>query len=375
MIILITIFKIYLKIVYFFLKFLKTDNKKILLISRQYNEKSLDYEMIEENIKRRYKDYKVVILTKKLNKRNIIKYFLHIHTQMYHLATSKVCLIDTYIIPVSVLKHKKGLTIIQLCHGVGNIKKFAFQTLKKESGKGEKLSKLMNMHQGYDYLVSTSKETSKFYCEAFNMTMDKMLNFGPPKIDYLLKVKNKKKDILKKYPNLKDKPVILYVSTFRTYKGDYLKKFLESVPLDKYNIIIHIHPVTFKHNPNIENDIKDKRIYRCKDIPTADLLSVCDIAITDYSSFMFESAILDIPTYLFVPDYDKYIKFNGLNVDIFKELSGYVFKDANELFEKISKNDYNKKVLKKFKDKYIENSRGDSTDKLVDFMISKTKGK
>ena len=57
---------------------------------------------------------------------------------MYYLATSKVCLIDTYIIPVSILNHKKELTIIQLCHGIGNIKKFGYQTLKNESGKNEK---------------------------------------------------------------------------------------------------------------------------------------------------------------------------------------------------------------------------------------------
>lgn len=373
MAVVITILKIYLNIIYFFLKLLKIDNKKIVMMSRQYNKKTLDYMLIKENIKTRYPNYKVVILAKKLNKKNIVKYFLHIHVQMYHLATSRVCLVDTYIIPVSLLKHKKELTIIQLCHGVGNLKKFGYQTLKNKSGNNEKLSKLMNMHSGYDYLISTSVKTSEFYCEAFKMTMDKMLNFGPPKIDYLLNIKNKKNELLKKYPGINDKPIILYVSTFRTYKDDYLKKFIKNFPFNKYNLIINIHPVAYKYNPDIDNYVTDERIYRCKDTSTTDLLSICNIAITDYSSFIFDSAILDIPTYLFVPDYNKYTKYNGLNVDIFKELDGYVFKDAKELFKTIETKKYNKTKLRKFKNKYIENCDGTSTNKLVDFMISKTK--
>lgn len=373
MAVIISLLKIYLNIIYFFLKFLKVDNKKILMMSRQYNKKTLDYSMIKENINRRYPDYKVIILAQKLNKKNIVKYFFHIHIQMYHLATSRVCLVDTYIIPVSLLKHRKDLTIIQLCHGVGNIKKFGYQTLKNKSGNNEKLSRMMKMHKNYDYLVSTSKETSKFYSEAFDMPIERMLNFGPPKIDYLLNIKSKRKEVLKKYKGINKKPIILYVSTFRTYKDDYLKKFINNFPFDKYNLIINIHPVAYKHNPDIDSFVTDSRIYRCKDTPTTDLLSICNIAITDYSSFVFDSAIADIPTYLFVPDYNKYVKYNGLNIDIFKELDGYVFKNSKDLFQTILNKKYNKKTLREFKNKYIENCDGTSTDKLVDFMISKTK--
>ncbi len=374
MTILITLFKWHLRSIYFFIKlFTKQNNKQILFLSRQSATPSLDYRMLKEDFNKRYPEYKIVILNKLLLKKNIISYYFHIYKQMHYLATSKVCLIDTYIIPVSVLKHKKGLTIIQLCHGVGNIKKFGYQTLKNASGKGEKLSKLMQMHEGYDYLISTSKATSKFYAEAFNMKMDQMINIGTPKIDYILNIKDKKEEVLKKYPHLKDKPVILYVSTFRTYEDDYLKKFTLNAPVDDYNIIMHIHPVAYKYHPDIDKYITDDRIYRCKDFPTVELLSVADIVITDYSSFVFESALLNIPTYLYVPDYDKYTKMNGLNVDIFKELPNVVCKNAKELFQKIKNNNYDYNNLERFKNKYIEYAKGDSTKKIVDFMIEKAK--
>lgn len=369
----ITLFKIHFQIIYFFIKRLKTDDKKILLLSRQSDIPSLDFKLIMDDIKKRYTDYKIVCLAKKLTKKNFIMYYFHIYRQMYHLATSKVCLIDTYIIPVSILKHKNELTIIQLCHGIGNMKKFGYQTLLKESGKGKKLSKLMNMHGGYDYLISTSKLTSEFYKQAFNVEDEKLVILGAPKIDYILNIDSKKEEVLKKYPHLKDKPIILYVSTFRTYEDDYLKKFVDAAPIDKYNIIIHIHPVAYKYHPNIDNYIPEDKFYRCKDISTVDLLSVADITITDYSSFVFECAIANKPTYLFVSDYDKYVEKNGLNVDIFKELPGIVFKDATKMFEDIKNNKYDNKLLKKLLTSQIDTLDGKCTEHIVDFMIKQTK--
>ena len=367
--VLIFLFKLNLKVVYFFLKMLKTNDNKVLFLSRQDDKKSIDFELMEKDIKMRYPNVKLVILIKTLSKKNAFFYYFHIYHQMYHLATSKVCLTDTYIIPISILKHKKSLKIIQLCHGIGNVKKFGYQVIKKGSNKNKKLRTLMNMHANYDYLISTSKETSKFYSEAFNIPMDRIMPIGNPKIDYILKIGNRKKDILNNYPQLKDKPVVLYVSTFRKYNSNYLKKFVDGALFDDFNIIVNIHPVAYKYHPDIDKFLTDDRILRCPEYNTQELLSVADIVITDYSSFMFESAILEIPTYLFVPDYDKYVSVNGLNIDLFSELPNYVYKNSNNLWAAIKKGDYDYKVLRRFKKKYVYNCNGKATRTLVDFIV------
>ena len=113
----------------------------------------------------------------------------------------------------------------------------------------------------------------------------------------------------------------------------------------------------------------DDRILSCPEYNTQELLSVADIVITDYSSFMFESAILEIPTYLFVPDYDKYVSVNGLNIDLFSELPNYVYKNSNNLWAAIKKGDYDYKVLRRFKKKYVYNCNGKATRTLVDFIV------
>ena len=370
----ITLFKIHLQIIYFFIKlFTRIDNKKIVFLSRQGDKMSIDFELLRDDIKKRYPDYKLVILTKWMDKKHLVRYYFHLYKQMHHIATSKVVLADDYIIPISILKHKKRTVIIEICHGISNIKKFGYQTLKKESGKGEKMAKLMKMHRGYDYLISTSEETSKFYSKAFDMPLSKIVNIGNPKIDYILGINKYKSKVLKKYPHLKDKPVILYVSTFRTYDDDYLEKFVEAAPTDKFNIIMHIHPVAYLYHPDIDKKIKNDKIYRCKDISTQELLSVADYCITDYSSFIFESAILEKPTYLYINDYDKYIKKNGLNVDPKKELSKYAFVDPKKLFDSISKGNYDYKTIKAFKEKYVKNCDGNATKMMSDFLIEQSK--
>jgi ATP-dependent DNA ligase len=54
---------------------------------------------------------------------------LQVLNEMFHLATSKYCIIDSYVIPVSILKHRNKLVIIQIWHALGAIKKFGYASL------------------------------------------------------------------------------------------------------------------------------------------------------------------------------------------------------------------------------------------------------
>ena len=56
-------------------------------------------------------------------------YLGEVLAQMYHLATSSVCVVDGYIVPVSVLSHPPTLTIVQMWHALGAIKQFGLQSV------------------------------------------------------------------------------------------------------------------------------------------------------------------------------------------------------------------------------------------------------
>lgn len=51
-----------------------------------------------------------------------------------------------------------------------------------------------------------------------------------------------------------------------------------------------------------------------------------DYVITDYSALTMDACLLNKKLLLYVYDYEKYEKENGLNIDLFKELKNCVYK-------------------------------------------------
>lgn len=355
--ILIRIFLWHLKFVYFFLKLFKT-KEKVVFMSRLSNKESIDFKYLENDLKNH--DIKVVVMCKKLD--NYFSYYFHFYKQMYELATSKVCVVDSYIPLVSVLNHKKELKILQLWHSLGAIKKFGLDNLGQENGRKESIANVMKMHQKYTNIISCSNYTDKYYAKAFGYNKDVFLHYGLPRIDYLLKEKNKiKKKILKKYPSLANKKTILYAPTFRRDKEDKTEEIINEIDFNKYNIIIKSHPL---HKLNINND----RIYKCKEFKAMDLLTVSDIVITDYSGIALEAYVLNKKVYYYLFDYEEYDRKTGLNVKLDKELPNVVFRDSKNLKKILSKN-YPIKEVETYKNKYLETLDGNSTKLICNKII------
>ena len=60
------IFKGILKFIYFFLKILPTNNKKIVFISRQTNDINIDFSMIRDEINKRDSSIRMVFMCKRI---------------------------------------------------------------------------------------------------------------------------------------------------------------------------------------------------------------------------------------------------------------------------------------------------------------------
>lgn len=362
MAVLLTIYKYILKIVYFFMKLLPVDQKQIIMLSRQDNSPSIDFQYIIKDINKRYPEYKIKTLTKRMEKNNIfqiISYMFHPFVQIYYLATSSICITDGYQISISVLKHKKTLKIIQIWHSLGAIKKFGYQTLNTK--KERKIAKIMCMHKNYNAIVSGSEEMTKFFSKAFNYPESSFITCGLPRIDYLLNTeKTNKKKVYKEYPELKKEKIALYVPTFRTYNDYKIEELIEEFKKSNIKLIIKLHPRT-----KIELDEK----YKYSKVSSLEMLSIADYVITDYSAIAIEAAILKKPLILFTYDYEKYSKAEGVNTDLSKDLPGYVFDNAKDILKVIKENKYDANILKKYREKYVTNCDCTSTQKLVDYIM------
>ena len=362
--------KIFLNIIYSFLKLLPTEHQ-IVFISMQSDSISLDFELLKKDLEYREPGTKLVFLCKKMEssltkKSDYIKYVFNMLEYtleaMHYLATSKVCVAESYCVPISLLKHKKDLKIIQIWHASGAIKKFGYQSLDTKEGKSSEIAQLMCMHKNYDYVIAPSEATKNIFAEAFNIEKEKIVKLGLPRLEYITNREyDKTEDIYNEYPQLKNKKVILYVPTFRKGKNIDLTDILNYSLKDEYKLIIKLHP--------LENTVVPEEYKIDSKYTTYDLIKIADYIITDYSILSIEASILEKPIFLYLYDLEEYSQNRGLNINLQQELSTFTCRTFNDIMNKIQKGDYNLEEIKKYRNKYIEIETDNSIKNLTDFIL------
>lgn len=363
---LISLLKFWLKVIYAPLKLLKTKNR-IVYLSRQSNDKSLDMRLLEKAITDEDSSIEQVFRLRMIDEglSAKIKYCFGVIGDMYYLATSKIAIVDTYSITVSCLNHKSDLKVIQIWHALGAIKKFGLQSVGTKEGRDEKVSAAMCMHRGYDYVLAPSEATAKFYMQGFGVEEDKIRIIPLPRVDFITDGEPRTSDFYYANPAAGLKKTVLYLPTFRdreAYVIEELRTAFEDE--DNYQLLISPHPLS---------DTKVDDAYKPHgDFAPIELIKLADVIITDYSACAFEAAILMKPLYFFVPDLERYNSDRGLNVNLKAEMPSAVFEDADELVSALGSGDYDMNSLFAFKEKYISNDKNNAQT-LAKFIVSLTK--
>ena len=362
-----------LNTIYFFIKLFPINKNKVTFISRQSNEVSLDFTMIAKELKQQNENIKIVFLCKKLGTSfsEKVKYCFHMVKQMYNIATSKVIILDSYCIPVCVLKQKKKLVVIQIWHALGSLKKFGYSSLDKKDGRNSKLAKAMKMHRNYTYILTSSNLSKKFFKEAFNARDEQMLVMNLPRVDFLKSEKEQEKMRIRfvgVYPETNnEKQNILYCPTNRKGQKIPLENIVKDIPLDKYNFIAKLHDGTEVIY------VKGKKIEKTSNFTGMELLHVADYIITDYSAIVYEAAITQKPIYFYTYDYEEYQINRGTYIDYMSEMPGPICKDFKEIIKMIEENKYDKEKEKNFCQKYVKNIEKNATKKLAELVLNNMK--
>jgi len=354
-----------MNLVYFFFKLLPTQNK-VSFHSRLVQDEPLDFRLIREEIKKRDPQCETALLAKRLHRNLIgeILYIPYLIKRMYHIATSKACVIDSYIIPISVLHHKKNLIVIQIPHGMGCIKKVGYQTLEKIEGDSDELATEMRMHKNYDYVIANGPEAGQWYVEGYRIDPEIINLAGMPRIDYLRDTRGIINPKLKEMcPTLNTKKTIVYIPTFRREKDVKTEELIDAVNYSKYNLVITCHPnhIIVSDNPNVIISTNEDVMYH-------EWIKACDYFISDYSAVIFEAMLLNKKIYFYVYDFDEYKENRGLNLDWFKELPQYTSKDAKEIIKLIEKDVYDLSDLDNIKDRYLSARDNQCTKEIADLI-------
>ena len=355
---------------YFFMKCLPTKNK-ITFISRQGNKNSLDFALVQEEIKKMDNTIQIVALNRRFRDTDPffqkLKYCFHILVQMYHIATSKVVVLETYCMPISMLKHKKSLKVIQMWHALGSLKKFGYSIENKKEGSN--LAKVAKMHKNYDVILTSSEESLKNFSEAFHYPKENFKVLPLPRVDYLMDVKTQKKMatlLQKEYPLLKKKKNIVYAPTFRKNGEDVdkIEELIDAIDYEKYNLILKLHPLT-------KIDIADTRPIFDKKHPTIDWLYTADIVITDYSAIVYEAALLKKRIILYAYDLNLYETNRDFYLDYKKEMPGTLVKTKKQLQDCLLKEEQNLEKTITFSHTYVAYHGQNCTHALAKLILKK----
>ncbi|MFD2839792.1 CDP-glycerol glycerophosphotransferase family protein [Populibacterium corticicola] len=342
--------KVFLQVCYSPIRLLPA-RKQITFISRQQDTPSLDFELFAQEFTRRHPDWTVEFLCYEFHSSLAKKlgYFGHVFTQMRHISRSRLVVLDTYCIPVSVLRHKDSLRVIQMWHALGSLKKFGYSILDVGEGSSSDIARIMHMHANYDAVVASSRASTPAFAEAFNVPEAVVHPIPLPRVDALRDTERRdhtRTMLLEQYPELAGKKNVLFAPTFKkgqVFAADALHAYFAR---HGYNLIAKPHPVALS-----DTDVIARRY---ADHSSFDFLSVADYLVTDYSSIMFEAGIADIPVLIFAPDLGEYLEERDFYIDFAAEVPFPIATGFEGLVDNLKQLDREPAEFQDFIGRYVE---------------------
>ena len=344
--------------------------RRVVFLSRQGDTENIDFELIrrelqvEENppevlgVYARFRDYHD----------GVFKFAKASLKSMFYLATARVCVLDSYWPVVSLLKHRPELKVIQIWHSQGKIKKSGYQTLGMSSGHNKAIAEALRMHKNYDYFVTGGSAWNRCYCQAFDINESQIRNYGLPRLDLLVKegadTSQDREAFINNYPAADEKKIVLYAPTYRKWHLEFPKTLSKRLESEGYYFICRIH-----QNQEYENDMWISEYSSpYKEYSTWDLLKICDCFITDYSSLAIEAAAINKKTFYYLPDNQRYLSDNGVNIDLTEIMPECTFEDEDELFEAIARCEYPDQALMRYRNEYLPKEIGNATKQIVSLI-------
>ena len=307
-------------------RLLPSDSRKILVfdsfVGKQY---SCNPRAVYEGLCRRNADKNDILYVwaftepekfeflKKNKNTIVVKYHSFAHHRYIYQAKALVFNWKlTYDLPV-----KKGQILLQTWHGGGCYKKAGTEIKENSRWHANVMQKQTNLITHY---VSSSWYFSEHVIRQQQRYKGKILNIGMPRNDVLVHSDIKQAARIRKSLNISpDAFVVLYAPTYR----DSIMK--QKYPALNYTAVLKAAEQRFQKKvvllyrghhymkqADVQESVTDVSDYN----DMQDLLLICDMLISDYSSSIWDFSYTFRPCFLYTPDLDEYIANRGFDEDI-----------------------------------------------------------
>lgn len=254
--------------------------------------------------------------------RGKLAYLARLVRGTYLLRTSALFVVDNAYLPVHVAPHRAGTTVVQVWHAVGALKRFGADTT---GGLVEPERSFLHRH--YDYVVCAAEESRAPYAAALRTPVERVLPLGVARTDFFFDpaaMAAARERVLARYPALGAGRVVLYAPTFRG-RGRAKRAAPGFDAVAVRAALPAGHVLALKSHPNLDVAQVSTAGFDVVIDPALEINEVftaTDVLVTDYSSSIYEWALLRRPLVLLTQDLVEYERDPGLYLDARTELVG-----------------------------------------------------
>ena len=298
--------------------------------------------------------------------RGKLAYAIRMIRGMYHLRTAGLVVVDNAWLPVHVSPHPARTVVVQVWHAAGALKRFGLDAAEPP-GEPERTF----LHRHYDWVVTSGEASREPWSKALGTPLERVVALGSPRTDLFFDTSAAtaaRARVLAAYPALAGRRVITYAPTFRGRgRGKRPTGSLDAprlrAGLERGDVL------ALKSHPNLDRSLVDMAGYDVVVDPTDDmndLLLATDILVTDYSSSIFEWALLRRPLVLLVPDLADYERDPGLYLDYRTEMIGTQVADTDGVLDAIQAGRFDLGLYEAFIARHLGASDGRSSERWVE---------
>lgn len=359
---------------------LRPPRPRVVLATTHLDTLTGNLRFIEEELRSRDPAIPLVVLTQPQGDR--LGRFAPLATTVrggYHLAASRVVVVDDYFFPMYVVTPRPGTMRVQVWHAAGAFKKFGMSVLDKSFGADAELIEHVRIHSNYSIALVSSMSVARHYAEAFGEPGEIFTSgIGIPRTDLFGDPRRREAAearVRAEYPLPEGKRVILYAPTFR---GETVRRARHADLLDldamqralgsDHVLLLKLHPF-IRDAVAIPEELRGFVIDASRDPDVNELMLVSDVLITDYSSVIYEFSLLGRPIVFLAPDEGAYDQERGFYFDFRAEAPGPIVDTTEEVASLIRAGDFDLDRVRAFARANFDVPAGGATRRLVDEVL------
>lgn len=296
--------------------------------------------------------------------------------------------VDNQGFPLALAK-RPGTTYIQTWHGSA-LKRMGFHEPRTKSQGKAGQDRFQAAVNRFDHFLIRSEHDARTLAKGFRLRDEVLLRTGYPRNDALVEAHRAETQSGERVrgPLAAElgidpgKKVLLYAPTFRANADGTVEGFEFPFDVeefadrlgDRFTLLVRTHYLnSVSLPPSVAGRVLD--VSRHHDITP--LLALADGLITDYSSVMFDYAVLDRPMLFFAYDYEKYATdIRGTYFDLKEKAPGPVVATADELIQAVSAFDEADakyaEARQRFLTEFGEYDRGDAARQIVEKFFTRS---